>query len=373
MRKTLCFIAVSLLTLLLTNSIRAQDAAELMQTRFEPVLEQTMKARQIPGFSIAVVKQGHTVYAKSFGVKNIDTEEELTTRSLFHMASVTKPFVATAVMQLWEQGKVELVAPVVTYVPYFRMKDKRYKQITVGQMLNHTSGMPDVLDYEWKNPVYDDEALERYVRSLVKMKLVAAPGKRYRYSNMAYEVLGDLIAKVSGETFEGYVETHILAPLGMKDSTLMKPEADPELLTTPHIGRKGEVKVSQVFPYNRMHAPSSTLISNVVDMSRWAAANLNRGELDGTRILKESTYEIMWEPMDKSFQEHGISWRLGEHRSCRTVFHGGHDTGYRSCLILLPQLNLGVVAISNYDLTPIKEITDGAVDALLGFEPKPIR
>ena len=101
-------------------------------------------------------------------------------------------------------------------------------------MVTHTSGMPDVINYQWDKPVYDDGALERYVRSLSAKKLIAAPGEKQRYSNIAFEVLGDVIAKVSGTTFEDYVNENILAPLGSNKSTLLIKQADESLLTSPH-------------------------------------------------------------------------------------------------------------------------------------------
>ena len=132
-------------------------------------------------------------------------------------------------------------------------------------MLSHLSGMPDVEDYEWDKPQYDDGALERYVRSLSNQSLIAAPGAGFRYSNMAYEVLGDLIAKVSGMSFEDYVRRHILEPLGMKSSTLLVKQANSSLLTSPHVmDNSYQTVVSKVFPYNRMHSPSSTVYSNVL-------------------------------------------------------------------------------------------------------------
>ena len=104
------------------------------------------------------------------------------------MASITKPFVATAVMQLVEKGRMSLDAPVTTYLPYFEIADPRAKTITVRQMLTHTSGMPDEGDYGWDRPQYDDGALERYVRSLKDQKLVFAPGERMQYSNMRTQI-----------------------------------------------------------------------------------------------------------------------------------------------------------------------------------------
>lgn len=355
--------------------LRAQEAKDRFKEQLEPIIEQAMKQANVPGFAIAIVQNQKVVYAAGFGVKNLtNRSEKITPQSLFHMASITKPFVATSIMQLWEEGKVDLDAPLVKYLPYFRMKDERYKTITIRQMLSHVSGMPDVEDYEWDKPQYDDGALERYVRSLGNLSLIAAPGTMFRYSNMAYEILGDVIAKVSGESFEDYVKRHILEPLDMKTSTLLVKKADPKLLTSPHVLDEAyEPIVSRVFPYNRMHSPSSTLISNVLDMSRWAIANMNRGELDGRRILKASTYDMMWKPAGENWRNIGISWFLGARRENRTVGHSGGDTGFRSNLMMLPGKGIAVVMMSNYDgPSSLGAITNAALDVALGVKPEPL-
>src|SRR6185312_2848247 len=112
------------------------------------------------------------------------------------------------------------------------------------------------------------------------------PGQGFRYSNMAYEVLGALIARVSGESFEDYVEHHILVPLRMNGSTFFPDRAAPALLARPHTRDSAGATVPvRFFPYNRAHSPSSNLLSSIEDLSHWAAANLNRGELAGRRIL----------------------------------------------------------------------------------------
>jgi CubicO group peptidase (beta-lactamase class C family) len=335
---------------------------------FEPRLKKTMKANEIPGFCIAVVKNSERLYAETFGVKNLNSKERLSIRSLFHMASLTKPFVATAIMQLVEKDKIDLEKPIIEYLPYFKLKSSLYKTITIRQMLSHTSGMPDVEDYEWDKPVYDNDALEKYVRSLADEELVAVPGESYNYSNMAYEVLGDLIAKTSGKFFEEYIQKHILIPLGMKDSTLIKNEANSKLLTSPHVLKNSKVVVNNYFPYNRIHAPSSTLISNLVDMSRWAIANLNYGKLGSKRILKKSSYAIMWKPRKVGINKVNIGWKLDEYRGNRIVYHGGHDTGFRSYIMLLPDKVLGIMATSNFDETPILQLVTLALDTMLGFE-----
>ena len=120
----------------------------------------------VPGLSVGVVYNNEVLYTKGFGVKNIETKELVDENSLFHMASVSKTFVATGIMQLVEQGKINLDECLIEYLPYFKLRDDRYKKITIRQLLSHISGMPDEDDYEWDKAQYDEEALERYVRSI---------------------------------------------------------------------------------------------------------------------------------------------------------------------------------------------------------------
>ena len=366
-------VVATLMLLCLSNVVSAQENSNRFKEQLEPFITEVMQQASMPGFAIAVVENQRIVYSAGFGVRNLRSKELMTASSLFHMASITKPFVATSIMQLWEQGKIDLDAPIVKYLPYFRLADERYKRITVRQMLSHISGMPDVQNYEWDKPQYDDGALERFVRSISDRSLIAEPGTRMQYSNMAFEVLGDVIAKVSGMTFEDYVKRNILEPVGMKSSTLLVKQTDPQLLSSPHVQSASyEVEVSKVFPYNRMHSPSSTLYSNVLDMSRWAIANMNRGELDGKRFLKASTYDLMWKPAGEQFQQIGISWFLNKYKDNAVVTHSGGDTGFVSNLVLLPEKRIAVVMMSNYDRAPLRVITNAALDVALGMKPEPL-
>lgn len=343
----------------------------MTQARLEALIEKNMYESQLPGFAIGIVEDGRVTYAKSFGVARLGDVKPVTPQSLFHMASVTKPFVATAIVQLVEREKMSLDGLLTDYLPYFCLKDERSAVITVRQVLGHIAGLPDVEDYHWDNPEYDDGALERYVRSLSNLSAIAAPGELFAYSNIGFEVLGDLIAKVSGESFESYVQRHILEPLGMKKSTLLVREADPDLLTSPHILNQSDVVVSKVFPYNRAHAPSSTLYSNIDDMNRWAMVNLNRGELDGQRILKESSYDLLWNPQADTTQSGakvGLSWFLTQRGGHRVVSHAGEDDGFQSYLMLAPDDLISIVAMSNFSSDEcyfLDDITNAAMDMLL--------
>jgi len=359
----------TLVFLLLLASCAKPPSRPTFANKLDAFLNETMAAHRIPGLAVAVTRGREIVYLRALGVANLETGEPLLPENLFHMASVSKPFVATAIVQLVEEGKIDLDAPVTRYLPYFQLADERYREITIRQMLSHTSGMPDVEDYEWDKAQYDEGAAERLVRGLSAETMIGAPGEKWRYSNMAFDTLGDVIAKVSGQSFEEYEKTHILDPLGMKESTFLFPDTRPELRTTGHVWDL-EPKVSAVYPYNRRHAPSSTLNSNVVEMARWAWANLNRGELEGERVLEEKSYDLLWKPsaqVDENM-EIGLSWFLEERHGTKVIGHSGGDTGYSSNFALLPDEDLAVILASNYDRTPMTGIRNGVIDLVLGHE-----
>jgi CubicO group peptidase (beta-lactamase class C family) len=352
--------------------LKGETEAQL-DTTLTPFIEEVMQAYDLPGMAIGIVKDNEIVYAQGFGYKNIDTKQPVTNTTLFHMASISKPFVATAVMQLVEQGKIDLEAPVTTYLPYFKLDDKRYTDITIQQMLSHISGMPDVEDYEWNNPQYDEGALERYVRSLADKKMRFDPGESWAYSNMAFECLGDVIAKVSGMSFADYEKEHILDPAGMKESTFLKPEHLPENWASGHL-RTTRTVAWEGYPYNRMHGPSSTLHSNTIEMCNWAIINMKRGTRAGQKILEPDSYDLLWKPWFKIGGEDsevavGLSWFLGSHRGEKTISHSGGDTGFNTYLTLLPEKSSAVVVLCNYIPAPIGYLSGAVLDILLGFEP----
>jgi CubicO group peptidase (beta-lactamase class C family) len=354
-----------------------QDLKAILEAKLPPFVQHVVASFGLAGLAIGIVKSGELVYTQGFGVRNLDTQELVTPRSLFHLASVSKPFVATAIVQLVEQGKMALDAPIVAYLPYFRLKDPRYKDITVQQMLSHTSGMPDAVDYHWYAPEDDEEALERYVRSLANEELLTAPGEKYAYSNVAFEVLGDVIAKVSGQTFEAYVKAHLLEPLEMHDSTFLRCEVSPDLAVTPHFGAPLMV-LAGAYPYHRAHAPSSTLHSSVQEMSHWAIANLNRGSFKGKRILQPESHNLLWQTCAQTGEEGlveavGLAWFLGSYRGRRVIHHGGSDPGFHSEITLVPEED-AVVVVANSNTAAIGNITDAVLDLLMGAElelPKP--
>ena len=348
---------------------------ELKKT-IENFVKSVIDEFQIPGLAFSIVMDNTIYESKVFGVSNIETMQPLTSESIFHMASISKTFMATAIIQLVEEGKINIDEPLVNYLPYFRLNDSLYMTITIKQILTHTSGFPDVDDYEWDKPQFDDGSAERYVRSISNKKMIAKPGDRYEYSNMSFDVLADLILKVSGKTFEDYVRENILDPIGMVESDFILDSINQDNRISGHEGILIPSVVDQ-YPYNRSHAASSCLNSNIIEMSNWAIVNINKGKINNHRILSRTSYDIMFKPLVnipegdyENADSIGLSWFIKNFKGNKVFYHGGGDIGFRSYIAIIPEKSIGVVIASNYGGTPNREVAFGILDIMLGFEPQ---
>ena len=329
-----------------------------LTSKIEASITKMMKENQIPGLAIGIIKNKQIAYSKGFGIADIRTGTAVTPETVFQLGSDSKMMVGIAMMQLKDQGRIDLDAPLTTYLPYFHIADKRYKKITIRQILSHQSGLPYCIDYEkcdkldYQSPQYDDGALERHVRGARKMMMVSAPGKKMQYSDIGFETLGDVIAKVSGQSFEDYIQQHIFTPLKMTHSSFLLHDVQTKLLAAPHVVNP-TLAVNSYFPYSREHAASSHLFSNVNDMNRFALAQLNRGALDGVRILPTSAYNIMWAPeIDTALpspweKQLGLGWFLGGTAEHQMVGHAGGDTGFSCEVIMVPDQGLAIVVMTN--------------------------
>ncbi|MBD3920388.1 beta-lactamase family protein [Paenibacillus sp. PR3] len=336
---------------------------------------------QMPGLSVGIVKDNRVWFVGEYGTADLSTCTPVERSTLFHQASVSKTFVASAVMQLVERRQVDLDAPVSQYLPYFTIDDERYYRITVRQLLNHNSGMPDEDDYGWGRPEYDEQSLERYVRGLSDRKLLSDPGEKFAYSNIGFEIVGDLIAKVSGMSFEQYMRTYILEPAGMRSSSFLKQEVETQL-SSPHVLGAANgygVSVSDIFPYNRAHGPSSTLYTNAEDMCQCMLMHLNRGVAEnGNEVLQPDSYDTMWKPHAATGfalvnAQVGLSWFIGEYNGQRILSHTGWDTGFLSNLFLLPESNIGIVVMTNCEYLWMDNVSYPIIDWMLGSNIKHIK
>jgi CubicO group peptidase (beta-lactamase class C family) len=317
------------------------------------------------------------------GFLDVRERTPLKTESIFHLASVSKLFVSTGVLMLAERGVLDLNAPICGYLPWFQMRDDRYRDISALHLLTHTAGLPDVADYRWDAPEVDRGALQRYLRSdeVRGAMLLWAPNEgRFRYSNIGYELLGALMSALADCSFEEFMEENILRPLGMDDSTFLTYARTPagramdadkagreeiaralsiEALRdagvcAPHAKNDGNHIVREAyFPYNRAHGPSSTLTASLRDMRRFGEAHL-RGAL-----LGPGSYEMAWKEyalVPNNGEHIGLAWFIREQNGYRLYGHEGTDDGFRASFWICPQLDLQIAVASNLSGAPVKKI-----------------
>ncbi|MGI9263409.1 MAG: serine hydrolase domain-containing protein [Gammaproteobacteria bacterium] len=345
------------------------DTAVLDSVALFETLDQIAAENGGVAFAIGLVAEGNRVYTHAYGEREIDGGEAVTNKSVFHWASVSKPFVATAIMQLHERGKLDLDALLIDVLSGYEVSDRRLVDVTIRQLLLHTSGMPDVEDYGWDKPEYDDTALRRWVLQESPRDLLFDPGSDRQYSNVGFEVLGLVIEQVSGLSFEEYMQRNIFKPLDMDDSTFYYPDVPEALQTAGHEGEEQRHPVAN-YPYNRRHAPSSTLNTNVEDMARFVMAMLNNGELNGVRIIESSTLRDMWDPKwvmrESPLSAASMGWVVEDFEGHRMVRHFGGDDGFRSALLIFPDDQAGLFLVTNDEAMPTRDIARTTLNELLG-------
>ncbi|GAB1477233.1 serine hydrolase domain-containing protein [Bacillota bacterium] len=327
-------------------------------------LKKTLYLFDLPGLAVHAGIDGCDYYSAA-GWQNAITKTPLLQHHVFHMASVTKLFVGTAILMLGERGLLNIDEKVIKYLPEFHMADEKYRQITLRHLLTHTSGMADVKNYNWDKPETDDGALMRYVLSpeVTDSLLLWEPGQsRFAYSNMGYEVLGAVIAAVSGQSFEDYVTENIFVPLGMADTDLLTFRRDMSNVCAPHEkDADNHFSLIRDFPYNRAHSPSSTLTSTLSDMALWSKAVLDK------KILAP-------ESLEEAFKVHAIvpnngegiclSWFRREQNGHVLYGHEGDDDGFRASFWICPELRVSITVCTNMSRAPVKRINREVFDII---------
>ncbi|MEX0291059.1 MAG: serine hydrolase domain-containing protein [Flavobacteriaceae bacterium] len=323
------------------KNVKAQVSS--LSKMVDSIVAHTMVQAEIPGLSIGIVQYDSILLARGYGVKNISKGNPVTKHSVFHTASISKLFTAMAIIQLVEEKKMDLGRPLIEILPKLRCAHSDCKKITVQSLLNHTSGLPDINNYNWKNYNRSKESLSNYI-SRLELKLQHPPFSRYLYSNLGYDILGAVIEKSVDRSFEEYIKQTILQPAEMNHSDFRYFNITDSLRTTPHTKNRltGKVKIRKTYPYTREHAPSSTLNASTYDLCKWMIGFLKRLE-------EEDGYDKMLQSSFPGNPYIGLGFQLGELKGRKKVGHYGGDKGFRSYLFLIPEEKLGLVLLANCD------------------------
>jgi CubicO group peptidase (beta-lactamase class C family) len=301
----------------------------------------TATAREfgVPGVAVGVWAQGREVFACQ-GVTSIDNPLPVGQDTLFVIGSVTKTFTATAIMRLVEAGRVELDAPVRRYVPELRLPDEEAAaQITILNLLNHTAGLDTRMVFDSGD---GDDALAREVANMAGVALIGPVGGRASYSQLGYNLLGRLIEKVTGQTYEAAVASLVFEQAGLVNSVFSAGAAITRRFSVGHNLGEGTLKVARTWKDTRGNNPGGGLASSVSDQLRWARFHLSGAAL--ARRMQEPTVQLRGSSLGDAV---GLAWFLRDTGSVRTAGHGGSTSGQFANLLLVPERNFAVTVMSN--------------------------
>jgi CubicO group peptidase (beta-lactamase class C family) len=324
-----------------------------------------MKAFEVPGIGVAIVKDGKVVVAKGYGVRRLGQDTPVDGKTLFGIASNTKVFTAVALGLLVEEGTLQWDAPVVRYLPWFQMWDPFVtRELTVRDLLVHRSGLGlgagDLL--WWPPSTYDRHEIARRLRHIPPATSFRSA---YAYDNVLYLVAGEIIETISGQSWEDFVSKRILAKVGMTGSNVRHSDATGGgNVATTHARVDGVVRAIAPFDSDNTN-PAGGINASAEDMAKWMNVLLARGKLpDGSRLFSEQTYRevtTLVTPMPNpeppaelaalrsAFRGYALGLEARDYRGRKILTHTGGLPGYVSKVTTVPDEQIGVAVLTNQE------------------------
>jgi CubicO group peptidase (beta-lactamase class C family) len=339
-----------------------------------PLARRLMARDQIPGLAVGVVERGHLVFARGFGYRDVDRRLPVTQDTLFPLGSCSKAFTATAVALLADEGRVALDAPVRTYLPEFSLEDPvASATLTTRDILTHRSGLPRH-DFFWYEAPFSREELYHRLRFLEPS---GPPRAQWRYNSLMFVVAGRLVEKVSGESWESFVQSRILLPLGMRRTVLsaeaMESDSDHAV---PYALRDGTVQKIPMLKHLGAIAPAGAVQASVNDLARWLTFHATRSPA----LLGEDVWNELHRPQaempasvepEVQHRQYALGWIHETYRGHPLVVHNGAIDGFTVHLGFLPETGQGLIILLNRDLATaaLMALAYSTYDRLLGLEP----
>lgn len=347
-------------------------------SQIESWVKMNMKNGKIPGAAVVIVEGDKTVYSKGFGYSNIKTKEPVANDTLFEIGSNSKAFTALGLLKFEKEGLVNLNDPVSKYIPWFKMKYSGsyrgekidgYVDITLNQLLNHTSGIP-------YNSIGDipidesDDALEKTVRTQVDKELDFYPGEWFQYSTINYDIIGLVIQNVSHLPYEDFMEKEVFKALGLKNTYVSG-----DIATKNNLARGYKLRFLKPAEYNapvyRGNYPAGYIITNAEDLAEWMKIQLGtKGSID----FDEKLIDISHIP-DPAFapRSDGMSYAYGWNvflDGSGIISHGGNNPNYSSFILVGLKGKYGVGILTNLNSSYTEVIANGINKIISGEIPK---
>lgn len=368
---------------LLTGIACAQTGDPLTAIRQTiPVIDSSYRAfaeeHHSPGLAYALVYGNEVIHIGTFGVTDVEQQIPVTPQSVFRIASMTKSFVAAAILQLRDQGELRLDDPVSQYLPEFKQQPLPTDDapvITIRHLLTHTSGLPT--DDPWGDRLLDMSEETFYTLMKDGFSFSTTPGQRYEYSNTAFALLGAIIKKVSGQSFDTYIDQHIFAPLGMDQTYWEYTKVPDSLLAKGYRWLDGHW-LKQPLVGNGVYGAIGGMLTTLGDFAKYMALHLQawpaRNGADKGPVKRASLREMQSPWMFYALREfngetaslaYGYGLRWSRDRDKQTVGHTGGLPGFGSSWMVLPDYGFGLVCFSNVTYAPAVQVNMQVADEII--------
>jgi CubicO group peptidase (beta-lactamase class C family) len=339
-----------------------------------PIVRRLMARDHIPGVAVGIVERGQLVSAWGFGYRDLGEHLPVTADTLFPLGSTSKAFTVTAIAMLVDDGRLALDTPVRTYLPDFSLQDADASAtVTTRDLLTHRSGLPRHDLFWYQAPFSRDELYHR----LQFLEPSGSPHAQWRYNSLMFVVAGRIVETVSGESWEGFVRSRVLAPLHM-DRTLLSAdavEADFDR-ASPYALRDGGAREIPRLTHMSAIAPAGAMQSSVRDLARWLAFHIT----GSPALLSEALWREMHRPQvemppagepELQQRHYAMGWICERYRGHPLVFHDGAVDGFTVHLGFLPETGQGVIVLVNRDdaTAALNTVAYSAYDRLLGLDP----
>lgn len=346
----------SLLSLFCPAALPAQqrNLPQEKQLAIEKAVVSFMSANSVPGLSAAVVLDGEPRWSQGFGMADLENSSPATSSTLFRLGSISKPISATAVLQLWERGKLDLDAPVQKYCPEFPQKEW---PITTRQLLGHVGGIRHYSP-DGKGDIPEDSArhfssMKESLQVFANDPLVAKPGTKFNYSTYGYTLIGCVFEGAASEKFADYLRKNVSEPAGMgqtRDDDFFA--VIPHRTRWYHKDKSGIVRNAGVLD-SSYKIPGGGIISSADDMARFEAAIL------ADKLLKRATRDLMWTSLktaDGKETGYGLGWGITDKFGQHILAHTGGQQGTSTAFAVVPGRNAGVVVLCNLDNLDVNQL-----------------
>lgn len=372
---------IPILTLLASNHVLGQITSK----EVDALVTNAMGKFNVAGVAVAIVKDGKIIHEKGYGIKSIDTKLPVDNHTNFEIASNSKAFTTAALSILVDEGKLSWTDKVKKYIPEFKMyNDYVTENFTIEDLLCHRSGLGLGVGDLMMFPDGTDFTIKDVVTSFQHFTPASGFRTQFDYDNQLYLVAGEVTARVSGMTWEAFIQKRIMEPLQMQNSfSSINQVKDMSAMALPHSSESGSIK--KISLYGAMiNGAAGGIVSNVNDMSKWMLTQLNKGKYGSNlekQLFTEERQSEMWtiHTVDKTdpnprynqhFNGYGLGWNLSDIKGNLSVSHTGGLPGMLSIVTMIPDLNLGIVILTNTEnggAGVFSSVSQTIIDSYLGL------